>query len=197
MSAFAQDMKPIQLPDPVKTGGKPLMECLAQRHSSREFKTDVLPTQQLSNLLWAAFGVNREDGRRTAPSAMNVLDMEIYVFLSEGIYLYDTAENRLEGVLSGDHRASAGEQEFVKDAPLNLAYVSDYAKMGDRDEEMKSSWASSHAGFISQNVYLYCASEGLSTVVRAWVDKEACAELLNLRPEQKIILTQTIGYPVE
>lgn len=197
LSGLAQDLQSIQLPDPIKTGGKPLLDCLNERHSTREYSTDSLPQQTLSNLLWSAFGVNREDGRRTAPTARNVQDMDIYVFLPDGIYLYDAAENRLEGVTAGDYRGRTGTQEFVGDAALNLVYVSDYARMEVYDDTMKPLWAHTHSGSIAQNVYLYCASEGLATVVRASLDKDACAEVMKLRPEQHIILAQTVGFPTK
>ncbi|MBU0507599.1 nitroreductase family protein [bacterium] len=171
------------------------MECLAERHSTREFTADPLPLQTLSNLLWAAFGVNREDGRRTAPSARNWQEADIYVFLEEGIYRYDATANRLQSILPGDHRAATGQQDFVSVAPLNLLYVSDLAKMGTAAEADKILYAAADVGFIAQNVYLYCASEGLAAVVRGLVNREELAKTLELRPDQRIILAQTIGYP--
>jgi SagB-type dehydrogenase family enzyme len=192
----AQDLQPVRLPQPQMEGGRPLMEVLKDRSSSRVFSGENLPVQTLSNLLWAAFGINRpESGRRTAPSANNRQDIDIYVATAEGLYLYDAKNNVLVPVVSGDLRALTGTQEYVKDAPVNLIYVSDFTKLGDGDESGKYSTASAHTGFISENVYLYCASEGLATVVRGSVDKPALEAAMKLRPEQKVIFAQTVGYP--
>ncbi|MCX6601334.1 MAG: nitroreductase family protein [bacterium] len=195
LTAAAQTVPAIQLPPPAKEGGMPLMQALAGRHTSREFTSDPLPLQTLSNLLWAAFGVNRPDGYRTAPSARNWQETDLYVFLADGVYLYDATANLLQPVLAGDHRAAAGKQEFVKDAPLSLVYVADLARMGDAAPEDKALYSAADAGFIAQNVYLFCASEGLSVVVRGMVDREEVVRLLNLRSDQKVILAQTVGYP--
>jgi len=194
-TAAAQTSPALQLPPPLKEGGMPLMQALAERHTSREFASDPLPLQTLSNLLWAAFGVNRPDGHRTAPSARNWQETDLYVFLPDGVYLYDAGANLLQPVLAGDHRAAAGKQEFVKDAPLSLVYVADLARMGDAAPEDKALYSAADAGFIAQNVYLFCASEGLSVVVRGMVDREQIAKLLHLRSDQKVILAQTVGYP--
>jgi SagB-type dehydrogenase family enzyme len=194
--AAGQEMKPLELPKPQTDGGKPLMQVLKARHSTREFKPDKLPLQILSNLLWAAFGVNRPDsGKRTAPSAMNWQEIDIYVALPEGLYVYDAKAHRLNAVLEGDVRAATGGQDFVKDAPLNLVYVADLARTKDAGTEEKNFYSTIDAGFISQNVYLFCASEGLATVVRGTVDRSALAKLMKLRPEQKILVAQTVGYP--
>jgi len=193
--APAQGLQPVQLPKPQTEGGKPLMEVLKERKSTREFGSRELPDQTLSNLLWAAFGINRPDGRRTAPSAMNRQEIDVYVITVKAAWLYDAKGQLLKPVAAGDLRALAGTQEWVKDAPLNLVYVADTAKMGGGDEESRALYSGADTGFISQNVYLYCASEGLATVVRASVDKPALSKALGLRPEQKIILAQTVGYP--
>ncbi len=193
--ALAQGLQPIQLPKPQTDGGKPLMQVLKERKSTREFSSRELSNQILSNLLWAAFGVSRPDGRRTAPSAMNRQEVDIFVIMAKGAWLYDAKEQSLKPAVDGDLRALAGTQEWVKDAPLNLVYVADTAKMGGGDEEDKTLFAGADTGFVAQNVYLYCASEGLATVVRASVDRPALSKALGLRPEQKIILAQTVGYP--
>ncbi|MDR2813266.1 MAG: SagB/ThcOx family dehydrogenase [Prevotellaceae bacterium] len=184
-TAFAQN---IQLPAPQKSGGKPLMEALSQRKSSREFDAKALSEQTISNLLWAAGGFNR-NGMRTAPSANNKQEFEIYVALEKGLYLYNAKDNALELVKSGDLRSKTGKQSFVSVAPLNLVYVYDAAKMSD--EKM----AYADCGFISQNVYLYCASEGLATVVRGFVDRDDLAKVIGLKPGYAITLSQTVGYP--
>jgi hypothetical protein len=193
----AQDLKPIALPKPVTTGGKPLMECLQERHSSREFSTDALPLQKVSNLLWAAWGINRpETDHRTAPSARNWQEVDVYVTLPEGVFVYDAKANELKPVLKGDHRGETGTQDFPKDAALNLVYVADQAKMGDGGSAGdKSMYSGADAAFIAQNVYLFCASEGLACVVRGSVDRETLAKTLGLRPDQRIVLAQTVGYP--
>ena len=151
--------------------------------------------QQISSLLWAAFGVNRADGKRTAPSAMDHQETDIYVLLKQGAYVYDAKANRLTQVLAEDIRALGGKQDFVKDAPLTLVYVADLAKMGNGNAAEKESTASIDVGFIAQNVYLYCASESLATGVRGWVDHDALGKRLGLRVDQRIIAAQSVGYP--
>lgn len=194
--APAQDLKSIQLPQPQMDGGKPLMQALKERKSARSFSSEKLPMQTLGNLLWAAFGINRPDtGQRTAPSAMNRQEIDIYVATADGLYLYEAKDNTLQPVLMGDFRAATGMQPFVKDAPMELVYVADYARMGRGTDDEKNFYAAADTGFISQNVYLFCASEGLATVVRGSVDRAALAKTMKLRPEQKIVLAQTVGYP--
>jgi SagB-type dehydrogenase family enzyme len=194
--AVAQELKPLELPKPQTDGGRPLMQVLRDRHSTREFKTEKLPLPVLSNLLWAAFGVNRADsGKRTAPSAGNRQEIDIYVALAEGLYVYDAPAHRLNPVVAEDVRAATGSQDFVKEAPVNLIYVADLAKTGDASPEDKNFYTALDAGFIGQNVYLFCASEGLGAVVRGMVDRPALAKLMKLRPDQKILVAQTVGYP--
>jgi SagB-type dehydrogenase family enzyme len=192
----AQELKPIELLQPQTEGGMLLMQALKARHTTREFKPNPLPAQVLSNLLWAAFGINRPDsGKRTAPSARNWQEIDIYVVMAEGTYIYDAKVHRLNPVLSGDIRAATGGQDFVRDAPVNLVYIADLAKTGDASAEGQNLYTAVDTGFISQNVYLFCASEGLATVVRGTVDRTALAKLLKLRADQKIIVAQTVGYP--
>ncbi len=193
---MAQELKPIELPAPQTGGGKPLMQALKDRHTSREFSSDKLSPQVLSNLLWAAFGVNRADtGKRTAPSAMNWQEIAIYVATAEGLYIYDPHGNKLDPILNKDVRADTGTQDFVKEAPLNLVYVADLAKTGHASAEDTALYTGADTGLIAQDVYLFCASEGLATVVRGSVNRPALAKVLRLRPDQKIILAQTVGYP--
>jgi SagB-type dehydrogenase family enzyme len=182
----------IQLPPPETDGGKPLMQALKERKSTREYSPEKLSGQKLSNLLWAAFGVNRPDGRRTAPSARNWQEIEIYVTLADGAYVYEPKEHKLRQISEGDHRAATGVQDFVKEAALNLVYVADLKKSGASEEQ--NLFVGADAGFIGQNVYLFCASEGLGTVVRGMVNRDVLAKVLKLRPEQKILLAQTVGY---
>jgi nitroreductase len=198
MAVFALDLKPINLPAPKMQGGKPLMQALKERQTGRVFSPKELPPQILSDMLWAANGINRPDsGRRTAPSARNMQEIDIYVAKAEGLYLYGAKENILVPVLAGDIRALTGKQDFVKDAPVNLVYVADLSKMGDTQPGDADFYSATDTGFISQNVYLYCASSGLATVVRGMVDRPALAKAMKLRTDQKIILAQTVGYPGE
>jgi len=193
---FGEDLKPIHLLDPQLDIGRPFMKVLKDRSSSRSFSTEKLPVKVLSNLLWAAFGVNRQDaGKRTAPSARNWQEIDIYMAMADGLYLYDPKNHVLKPVLSGDIRTLTGKQDFVKDAPVNLIYVADFSKMGDATKDEKVLYSAADTGFISQNVYLFCSSEGLATVVRGSIDREALAKAMKLRPDQKIILAQTVGYP--
>jgi len=202
--SLAQEPKSIQLLKPQIGSGNSLMQALWKRMSSRQFSPEPLPVEILSNLLWAGFGINRPDGKRTAPSAMNCQDIDIYVILPDGLYLYDAKANQLKLILAEDLRGLAGTQAYVKEAPVNLIYVSDYAKLGAKiPDQVKILYGSTslidllsgaHAGFISENVYLYCASEGLATVVRAFIDIPALSKVMKLRSDQKIILAQSVGY---
>ncbi len=184
----------IELPAPQKTGGMPLMEALAKRSTARAFATNELSSQQISSLLWAAFGINRPDGKRTAPSARNFQETDIYVLLKSGAYVYSAVSNKLEQVLAEDIRALGGVQAFVKEAPVTLVFVADLAKCGGNNEGARNT-ANIDVGYISQNVYLFCASEGLVTGARAMVDRTALGEQLKLRPDQLIVLAQSVGYP--
>jgi SagB-type dehydrogenase family enzyme len=184
----------LELPAPQKTGGMPLMEALAKRATSRAFDTTAITMQQLSDLLWASCGVNRADGRRTAPSANNKQEIDLYVLLKTGAYLYDAQHQALTQVSPDDLRRDASEQRFA-DAPVQLIYVADLAKRGDGPEEGKLRMANIDCGYISQNTYLYCTSEGLVTGARATVNRDALAPKLKLRPEQRILLAHSIGHP--
>lgn len=185
-----------QLPKPVKTGGMPLMEALGNRSSAREFSNVDLPDQTLSNLLWAAWGINREaDGKRTAPSSNNKQEIDIYVVTKNETSVFLAKNHSLEVISTGDFRSYCGGQDFVASAPLNLVYVADLSRTDQKDYSFEPLASYSNAGFIAQNVYLFCASEKLGTVVRGWVDKEALHSKLKLKPSQKIILTQTVGFP--
>jgi len=172
------------------------MAVLKDRSSSRAFSPKALPDQMLSNLLWAAFGVNRPDsGKRTAPSALNLQEIDIYVSAAKGLYLFDAKDHTLNRVLAKDIRPITGRQPYVKEAALNLVYVADFSRMSRLQDEDKKFYSAANAGFIGQNVYLFCASEGLATVVRGGIDRQALAEAMGLRPDQKVILAQSVGYP--
>ena len=184
----------INLPQPKTQGGMPLMEALKNRETSRSFKSDDLPLQVLSNLLWAANGINRSNGKHTAPSSMNYQEIDIFVALKDGIYKYNTKDNRLELAVQGDYRKQTGKQSFGGEAPVNLIYIADFSRIpnGETPEQLNASYA--NCGFIAQNVYLFCASENLGCVVRGYFDPKTLSKTLKLQPTQKIILTQTVGY---
>jgi SagB-type dehydrogenase family enzyme len=149
-------------------------------------------------LLWAANGINRvEDGLRTAPSAVNWQEIDIYISFPAGVYIYNAFENRLELFMKGDIREATGRQPFVKDVPVNLIYVADFTRMADRGEDVKHWYSAADAAFIAQNVYLFSASEGLATVVRGAVDKLELKEVLNLPEHKHVVLCQSVGYPAE
>jgi len=195
-SLFAEGPKSVQLPSPQLEGGKPLMQVLKDRQSAREFSAEKLPMQVLSNLLWAAGGINRPDsGKRTAPSARDFREIDIYVAQADGLFLYDPSANMLKPILTEDIRELTGKQPFVKSAPVNLIYVANYSRMDGTGDEDKKFYSAADTGFISENAYLFCASEGLATVVRAYVDKEALSKKMGLAPDQAITLVQTVGYP--
>ena len=198
LHVYGQENKPIKLLPPQTEGGKPLMQALKQRKSTRTFSSRELPLQVLSNMLWAAFGINRPDkGGRTAPSAINMQEIDIYVAMAKGLYLFDAKENVLTPILDEDVRGLTGKQPFVKEAPVNLVYVANLSKMSRLPAEDATFYSAADTGFISQNVYLFCASEGLVTVVRAMIDKPALGAAMKLRADQRIILSQTVGYPKE
>jgi len=194
-SASVQQFSLTQLPKPQTDGGRPLMQVLKDRKTLREFSGEKLPPQVLSNMLWAACGVNRPDGKLTAPTARNWQEIDVYVATADGLYLYDAKGHILKPILAEDIRAATGLQPFVKDAPVNLIFVSDLSRMGGAPADQKDFYSATDTGFISQNVYLYCASEGLATVVRGYIDRPAMAKVMKLRPDQKVILAQTVGYP--
>jgi nitroreductase len=186
----------IQLPYVRRGGGPPLRDALARRASSRDFDGAPLEAQLLADLLWAASGVNRpDDGGRTAPSARNWREIDIYVALPDAIYRYDPVANRLDFIIAGDFRAAAGVQDFVAKAPVNLVYVADHAKMQGASEMDRDVFAAADAAVIAQNVYLFCAAEGLATVVRALIDRTALTKAIGLRRDQTVVLAQSVGRP--
>jgi SagB-type dehydrogenase family enzyme len=190
-----RDDQIISLPKPRQSGGKPLLDTLRLRQSSRDFDVRELDLDILSDLLWAAFGVNRPDGHRTAPSARNWQEVDVYVARKDGLYLLDPKSWTLKRILADDVRAATGMQDFVATAPLNLIYVADLSRTDSQDRQEQRFYSAIDIGFISQNVYLFCASQGLATVVRGLVDRKALAKLMGLRLEQRVIVAQTVGYP--
>jgi SagB-type dehydrogenase family enzyme len=199
LNTFAGDpANEIQLPDPADKGGMPLFEALNKRQSTRSFSEKPLDMQTLSNLLWAANGFNRRDAqKRTAPTSRNKQEMEVYVALKEGLYFYDAWNNKLVLKIAEDVRAATGLQDFVADAPVNLIYVANMEKVEDPESDNQYRASHINTGFIAQNVYLFCASEGLVTVARAWLDHEVLSEAMQINPLQKVILCQTVGYAGE
>jgi nitroreductase len=197
LTVSAQD---IVLPAPDKTGGKPLMQALNERQTTRSFKEENLSQQQLSELLWAAWGINRPDlKKRTAPSARNVQEIDVYVALPGGTYIYVAESHTLKQVNNKDLRKTTGSQSFVGDAALNIVYIADMEKLGKKEgeniDDSELFMTYSNAAFIAQNVYLYCASANLGCVIRGTIPKERLASELGLRSNQKIILAQTVGVP--
>ncbi|MBK7593201.1 MAG: SagB/ThcOx family dehydrogenase [Betaproteobacteria bacterium] len=194
-TVLAQDPGSITLPPPQTTGSVSLLQALRSRRSTREFSPRPLPLDVLSTLLWSAFGVNRPDsGGRTAPSAHNWQEIEIFVALPDGAYRYDARDHALRLVVSRDLRAATGVQGFAATAPLDLVYVADFRKMVDASADDRTFYAAADAGFVAQNVYLYCATAGLGGVVRGLIDRRKLAPALQLRIEQRIVLAQTVGY---
>lgn len=184
------------LPAANTTGGLPLMQALAQRQSQREFDPAPLPLQMLSDLLWAAAGINRSElAGRTAPSAMNAQEVDVYVALPEGLYRYAAPTQTLHLVSATDVRRVTGYQDFVDTAPLDLVLVADHARMKLVPAAQREAFAFAAAGAMAQNVYLYCASAGLATVIRAWLDRDALAQAMGLTNDQQVLLSQTVGRP--
>jgi len=191
----AQEPKPRDLPPPRSTGGQPLTEALKLRRSTREYSDRPLPAQILSDLLWAAFGINRPSGDRTAPYWRHIMVMDIYVAMADGVWLYEPKAHTLLPHLKDDIRAQTGLQDFVATAPLNLVYVAHGERMTDISSEERRLYASVDTGFIGQNVYLFCASEGLATVFRGAVDYPKLTRTLRLPDQQFVTFAQTVGYP--
>ena len=200
-------LEPIKLVKPETDGGKPVLAALKERRTNRSVSPEKFPPQMLSNLLWAAFGVNREEGAlrgrigRTAASASNSQEIDLYVVLPEGVYIYEAIPHRLNPVVSGDFRARAGRRAAAT-APVNIFYVVDIAKYakapfqepGLKDPEVQKSYYYAATGLIAGNVYLFSASQGLA----AWFhncDKMNSAKIFKLRPDQRVLFAQTVGYP--
>lgn len=197
LSTIAQDIK---LPEPDKKGGVPLMQALNDRASSREYSSRNLTHGQLSDVLWAAWGINRADqGKHTAPSSNNKQEISVYAALESGLYLYMPESHYLKQIHDRDIRKITGKQDFVEIAAVNLIFVSDLIKAGVSNPEKAGSeslnTSSINTGFMAQNVYLYCASEKLACVVRGWVDTTELSKAMELAPHQRIIIAQTVGYP--
>jgi len=185
----------VVLPPPEKHGGLALLDSLALRASSRDFSPEPIPLTMLSTLLWAAWGVNRADGHRTAPTAINAQEIDLYVAMTSGAYLYDATAHALHLAAASDVRGVTGYQDFVDSAPLDLVFVADHSRMKLVPAAQRESYASAAAGAMAQNVYLYCASKGLATVIRAWIDRAALGQAMGLGNDQQVLLAQTVGRP--
>jgi nitroreductase len=195
--AAASDERTIQLPPARTSGGKPLTEALKLRRSTREYSPKPLEPQALSDLLWSAYGINRPSGDRTAPYWRHIMVIDVYAVMANGTWLYDPKLHALVRHLDEDLRAKTGLQDFVGTAPLNLVYVAHGERMQDISEEDRRLYASADACFIGQNVYLFCASEGLATVFRGAVDQKALAEAMHLGAGQFVTFAQTVGFPAQ
>ena len=190
-----QEAEAVALPPPRRKGGKPLIEALAFRRSTREYSDRPLPLQVLSDLLWSAFGVNRPSGDRTAPYWRHIMVIDVYAAMADGVWLYEPKGHALRPHLRADIRAQTGQQDFVGTAPLNLIYVAHGDRMQDISPAERRLYASTDTGFIGQNVYLFCASEGLATVFRGAVDYEKLDKTMQLGADQFVTFAQTVGYP--
>jgi len=195
ISAVAQGPNPPDLPLPRSEGGQSLTTALKLRRSTREYSDRPLPAQVLSDLLWTAFGINRPSGDRTAPYWRHVMVIDIYLVMADGVWLYEPKAHKLLPYSQEDFRAQTGLQDFVATAPLNLVYVAHGERMTDISPEERRLYASVDAGFIGQNVYLFCASEGLATVFRGAVDGPKLGQALKLPDQQFVTFAQTVGYP--
>jgi SagB-type dehydrogenase family enzyme len=192
----AQDLKVIKLSAPAKVGGEPLMKVFNNRKSDRTFAPDKLKLQDLSTLLWAANGINREDGKRTAPSAINAQDVDVYVIMEEGAYLYDAKEHALQPVAAGDYReAVAGGQDFVKAAPVSLVLVSDLSRLSKNINEGTKLMGAVDVGIVCQNINIACAGMGLATVPRASMNQETLKTVLKLTDNHLLLMNNPVGYP--
>jgi SagB-type dehydrogenase family enzyme len=195
----------IKLPIPQRSLEFPLMKALETRRTKRKWKGEPLSDQDLSNLLWAACGITQAEtkiikSKRTAPSASNAQEIKIYVATKEGLFLYDEKEHQLIQVLAQDIREDIGTQKMMHSAPVGLIYVSDYSRMKvylSKDEDRKWFFSGTDTGFISQNVYLYCAAANLSTAVLGLVNREKLHELMRLKECEKVVFTQVVGRSVD
>lgn len=197
IEASPQENKVIKLPDPQLDRGKPLMQAFKERQSVRTYADREIPLQEMANLLWAANGINRkESGKRTVPTARNRQEIDVYVSNKEGLFRYDAQEHALVTIHNRDIRSMTGTQAYVATAPLNLIIVADLDKIGsDRQSNLQT--ANIDAGFVAQNVYLYCASENMAAVVRGSVNRDLLAVEMGLTPNQYIVVAQTVGYPAD
>lgn len=195
----AQEFKSIALNPPDINSGLTVMQAFSKRSSASAFTSEKLKLQDLSDLLWAADGINRRDSRkRTAPSAMNAQDIDIYVFLEEGVYIYNAGSNSIDPVVAGDQRAlAAGRQTEFANAAVILVLVSDISRFKNGEDNMKLSMAAMDAGMVSQNIAVFCAGTGLLTRPRATMDQPKLKEILKLKDTQYPLLNNPVSYPAK
>lgn len=192
LCCLAQD--DIKLPEPEKKGGMTLNEALMSRKTNRTFDSKELSLQEISNLLWAANGINRMDGKRTAPSARNAQEIEVYVAMKSGLYRYEANDNALRIISTKDQRHQMSQRpQMIEEAPIALIFYANYDKMKNFDDASKEFYGATDAGFVSQNVYLYCAAHNLNTVVMGYIDRDAIRQMIDV--DGKAILVQPVGYP--
>ena len=185
-----------KLPPAGGAGAKTLDAALHARQSQREYADKPLPESVLSDLLWACCGVNRPDsGKRTAPTAMNRQEVEVFVARKDGLFLYDPKAHALQQKSAEDLRAATGKQAYVGTAPVNLVYVADMARVAGGTQDEKCITAGLDTAFMGQNVYLFCAATGLATVARTGIDVPALAKAMGLAANQRVIMAQCVGYP--
>ena len=193
MLCFALGAEEIVLPKVDLNAGKPLMQCFALRRSSRNFVDKKLPLQMISEILFAADGINRPDGHKTVPTALNKQNQTVYAVTADGVYFYNNKKHSLILVNKGDFRKDCGMQPFHASASLILVYVSDMAAVGNTPEQ-KALFAGNHSGSASQNVYLYAASQGLSTVICGSIKKDMLKKNLKLQGANEAVFAQPIGF---
>jgi nitroreductase len=181
-TATASEFTAQKLPQPVITGGKPLMEVIASRKTERTYSSKTIDSQTLSEILWSAWGISHED-KRTIPTSRNKQNLKVYAIKADGVWLYNAEKNTLEPVNNKDMRNLFATQDFVETAPLTLLYTGS----DDKNSPM-------HAGSAYQNVGLYCTSRGLNNVVRGYFDYEQVHKELNLPEDENVIISQTIGW---
>jgi len=194
--------KNIKLPEPEKELKFPLMKALEKRRTTRKWKKDYISEQEISNLLWAACGITKSKkgnvkSKRTAPSACNSQEIRVYILLEKGVFLYEEEEHILIKIISEDIRENIGTQKMMKSAPMGLVFVADLSRMKSpflRGYEAKRFCAWVDTGYISQNVYLYCAASNLGTAVLSLVDRDKLHKLMKLKKNEKVVLTQAVGY---
>jgi|LSQX01.3.fsa_nt_gb nitroreductase len=187
----------INLPTPSKEGGKPLMTALSERKTSREFSDREIPLQMLSDMLWAAYGINRPDGRLTSPTAINRQEIDLYLVMKNGAYFYNPKELKLAKISEKDIRTTSGFGKFAEKAPLTIIFVVNKGRQQISDPTASLTLGAVDCGFIGQNLYLYCASEGLNTVFFATLNKEALSTALKLEKGNEVFFGQSIGFPPE
>jgi SagB-type dehydrogenase family enzyme len=192
----AQDLKPVKLNAPNRERGVSIMKALDNRHSEREFSKEKLSLQDLSDLLWAANGINRADGRKTAATARNSQDIDVYAVMEEGAYLYDAKAHELKPIAKGDHRPLiADKQTSIKDAPVSLLIVSDLSRFTGTDPETQKRWGALDAGIVSQNIMLFASGCGFVTVPRAFMKTDDLKKVLKLSETQVPMINNPVGYP--